>query len=73
MTLYASPTAILSHRTRIVLAEKGIGIDIVNVDGPDLPEDLLDINPYHSYVTLRREFREWPDLATRTEAMLRGQ
>ena len=52
MTLYASPTAILSHRTRIVLAEKGIGIDIVNVDGPDLPEDLLDINPYHSVPTL---------------------
>lgn len=52
MTLYASPTAILSHRTRIVLAEKGISIDIVNVDGPDLPEDLLDINPYHSVPTL---------------------
>ena len=52
MTLYASPTAILSHRTRIVLAEKGIGIDIVNVDGADLPEDLLDINPYHSVPTL---------------------
>lgn len=52
MTLYASPTAIASHRTRIVLAEKGIGIDIVNVDGADLPEDLLDINPYHSVPTL---------------------
>ncbi len=52
MTLYASPTEICSHRTRIVLAEKGIGIDIVNVDGPDLPEDLLDINPYHSVPTL---------------------
>ncbi|MCL4791678.1 MAG: glutathione S-transferase N-terminal domain-containing protein [Gammaproteobacteria bacterium] len=52
MTLYASPDAIQSHRTRIVLAEKGIEIDIVNVDGPDLPEDLLDINPYHSVPTL---------------------
>ena len=52
MTLYASPDAIPSHRTRIVLAEKGIGIDIVNVDGADLPEDLLDINPYHSVPTL---------------------
>lgn len=52
MTLYASPTAIQSHRTRIVLAEKGIGIDIVNVDGADLPEDLLDLNPYHSVPTL---------------------
>jgi RNA polymerase-associated protein len=52
MTLYASPNAIPSHRTRIVLAEKGIGIDIINVDGPDLPEDLLDLNPYHSVPTL---------------------
>jgi RNA polymerase-associated protein len=52
MTLYASPNAIPSHRTRIVLAEKGIGIDILYVDGPDLPEDLLDLNPYHSVPTL---------------------
>ena len=52
MTLFSSPDAIPSHRTRIVLAEKGIGIDIVYVDGPDLPEDLLDLNPYHSVPTL---------------------
>ena len=52
MTLYASPDAIPIHRTRIVLAEKVIGIDIVNVNGADLPEDLLDINPYHSVPTL---------------------
>jgi RNA polymerase-associated protein len=52
MTLYASPDAIQSHRTRIVLAEKGIEIDIVNVNGAHLPEDLLDINPYHSVPTL---------------------
>ena len=52
MTLYASPDAIPSHRTSIVRAEKGIGIDIVNVNGADLPEDLLDINPYHSVPTL---------------------
>ncbi len=32
----------------------------------------VDINPYHSHVTLRHEFREWPDLATRMEAALRG-
>lgn len=52
MTLFSSPNAIPSHRTRIVLAEKGIGIDILYVDGPDLPEDLLDLNPYHSVPTL---------------------
>jgi RNA polymerase-associated protein len=41
-----------SHRARIVLAEKGIVIDIVNVQGDDLPEDLLDLNPYHTTPTL---------------------
>ena len=52
MTLFSKPTCIHSHRTRIVLAEKNINIDIVNVDGPDLPEDLLDLNPYHTVPTL---------------------
>src|SRR5690606_12618541 len=26
--------------------------EIVNVEGPDLPEDLLDLNPYHTVPTL---------------------
>ena len=52
MTLFSKPTCIHSHRTRIVLAEKNINIDIVNVDGPDLPEDLMDLNPYHTVPTL---------------------
>ncbi len=52
MTLFSRPTCPYSHRTRIVLAEKSINVDIVNVDGPDLPEDLLDLNPYHSVPTL---------------------
>lgn len=52
MTLYSDPACIYSHRTRIVLAEKGIGIDVVNVEDGQLPEDLLDLNPYHSVPTL---------------------
>ncbi|MDJ0929276.1 MAG: glutathione S-transferase N-terminal domain-containing protein [Gammaproteobacteria bacterium] len=52
MTLYSSPTGFQSHRTRLVLAEKNINMDIVNVQGPDMPEDLLDLNPYHSVPTL---------------------
>lgn len=52
MTLYSNPTCIYSHRTRIVLAEKSINIDVINVDGTDVPEDLLDVNPYHSVPTL---------------------
>jgi RNA polymerase-associated protein len=52
MTLFSRPTDIHSHRTRLVLAEKNINIEISNVAGPDLPEDLMDLNPYHSVPTL---------------------
>ena len=34
------------------MAEKSINIDVIDVDGVDLPEDLLDLNPYHSVPTL---------------------
>lgn len=52
MTLFSQPTDIHSHRTRLVLAEKNINIEIANIVGPDLPEDLMDLNPYHSVPTL---------------------
>jgi RNA polymerase-associated protein len=52
MTLFSKPTCIHSHRTRLVLAEKNINMEIVNVEGPDLPEDLMDLNPYHTVPTL---------------------
>lgn len=52
MTLYSSPTCFQSHRTRLVLAEKNIGIDVVEADSGNLPEDLLDLNPYHTLPTL---------------------
>ncbi|MEL7297559.1 MAG: glutathione S-transferase N-terminal domain-containing protein [Pseudomonadota bacterium] len=52
MSLFSRPTCIYSHRTRLVLAEKSINIEIVNVDGDDLPEDLMDLNPYHTVPTL---------------------
>jgi len=52
MTLYSRPTCIHSHRARLVLAEKNINIDIISVDGPELPEDLMDLNPYHTMPTL---------------------
>jgi RNA polymerase-associated protein len=52
MTLFSKPTCIHSHRTRLVLAEKNINIEISEIDGPDLPEDLMDLNPYHTVPTL---------------------
>ena len=52
MTLFSAPADPWSHRTRLVLAEKVIAVELVNVDLNDLPEDLLDLNPYHSVPTL---------------------
>jgi RNA polymerase-associated protein len=52
MTLFSAPHDPWSHRVRIVLAEKGLGIEIVSVAAGSLPEDLLDLNPYHSAPTL---------------------
>src|SRR5258707_14562089 len=70
MTLFSAPNASWSHRTRIVLAEKGISIDIVRVEAGRFPEDLLDLNPYHSVPALvdrdlvlyaSRVITEYPD------------
>jgi RNA polymerase-associated protein len=52
MTLFSHPNDPWSHRTRIVLAEKGIAIDVISVEPGKYPEDLLDLNPYHSVPTL---------------------
>jgi len=52
MTLFSAPDDPASHRTRIVLAEKGVEIEIVNVTPGRFPEDLLDLNPDHSLPTL---------------------
>ena len=52
MTLFSAPDDPWSHRTRIVIAEKAIDIEIVDVDVGKYPEDLLDLNPYHTTPTL---------------------
>jgi len=52
MTLYSRPACPHSHRVRLVLAEKGIAMDVINIEGNKLPEDLLDLNPYNSVPTL---------------------
>ncbi len=52
MTLFSRPTDIHSHRARLVLAEKNINIEITSILGGELPEDLMDLNPYHTVPTL---------------------
>ena len=52
MTLFSSTSDLYSHRVRIVLAEKGINFEIVEVDPANPPEDLMDLNPYGIVPTL---------------------
>ena len=52
MTLFSDAVCSQSHRVRIVLAEKGINVEIVNVDTSNMPEDLIDLNPYQTVPTL---------------------
>lgn len=53
MSLYSGPACAYSHRVRLVLAEKGINVEILDVEpGAPPPEDLADLNPYGEAPTL---------------------
>lgn len=52
MTFFSDPSSHYSHRVRIVLAEKGVTVDVVNVDPTEPPEELADLNPYNALPTL---------------------
>ena len=52
MTFFSDARDHYSHRVRMVLAEKGVTVDIVDVDPANKPEDLAEINPYNSVPTL---------------------
>lgn len=52
MTLYSGAVDIHSHKVRIVLAEKGVSYEVVNVESRGKPEDLLELNPYGTVPTL---------------------
>lgn len=52
MTLFSSSADIYGHQVRIVLAEKGVSVEIEEVDFDNLPQDLIDLNPYQTVPTL---------------------
>ncbi len=52
MTLYSDAADPIGHGVRIVLAEKDINVDINYVEEESRPEDLNDLNPYDSILTL---------------------
>jgi stringent starvation protein A len=52
MTLFSDPTCQYSHRVRIVLAEKGVTVDIEDIEGNGVTEEILEANPYGTLPTL---------------------
>ena len=52
MVFFSDPGSQYSHRVRIVLAEKGVTVDLVESDSAHPPAELADINPYNSLPTL---------------------
>ena len=52
MTLYSDAVDPASHAVRFVLAEKAINVEIHTVAADERPEDLNDLNPYNTILTL---------------------
>ena len=52
MIFYSDGNDHYSQRVRLVLAEKGVAVDVVNVEPGNIPEDLAHLNPYNSLPTL---------------------
>lgn len=46
MHLYSDPQCPYSHRVRIVLAEKGVGFEVLDTTQQTHKADLVDLNPY---------------------------
>lgn len=52
MSLFSDCDDIYSHQVRIVLAEKGVNVEIMSVKQTEVPQELLAINPYGTVPTL---------------------
>lgn len=52
MSLYSDSDDVYSHQVRIVLAEKGVNVEILPAKQGEIPEELSLVNPYGSIPTL---------------------
>lgn len=52
MGLYSDPLDPYCHQVRIVLAEKGVSVDILTTSCDSPPEELAEVNPYNTLPTL---------------------
>lgn len=52
MTYFSDGRDHYSHRVRIVLAEKGVTVDLIDVDPNDIPEEVSELTPYNTLPAL---------------------
>jgi len=52
MTLYSDRVEPIGHGVRMVLAEKDVNVDVIFITDEEKPEDLHDLNPYGTLLTL---------------------
>ena len=52
LTLFSARDCVVCHRVRLVLAAKGVTYDLIPVDPANPPDELVELNPYHSLPTL---------------------
>lgn len=52
MAFFSDPNDHYCHRVRIVLAEKGITVDIIDVEPDNHPQELIEVNPYNTVPTM---------------------
>ncbi|CED70477.1 stringent starvation protein SspA [Aliivibrio wodanis] len=52
MTLFSDASDMYSHQVRIVLAEKGVSVEVELVEPSNLPAELVELNPYKTVPTL---------------------
>lgn len=52
MTFFSDPQDHYSHRVRIVLAEKGVTVDVIDVDPDNMLDEIAELNPYNRLPTM---------------------
>jgi RNA polymerase-associated protein len=52
MNLLSDPLDVYCHRVRFVMAEKGVSVEVIDINPNDKPEELLQYNPYNTVPTL---------------------
>jgi RNA polymerase-associated protein len=52
MTFFSDSNSHYSHRVRIVLAEKGVTVELIESDAGHPPAELSELNPYNTLPTL---------------------